>query len=475
MAETQTSTKFATSVVTGDIETRPGQSLDLGPLNLLKHGKACRVALLTPYSGGNLGDAAIQDALISNLRMRLPGVRFSGVTLNGENFVKQHGTGAFDLCVSSGLFYGMLRQGSGDPYEGRVRGTAIGIVKRVIKLIPGARLASRIWREFKHCRQGLLFLRGQDLLIVSGGGQLDEEWGGAWGHPFALFKWAMLARLAKVPLAFASVGACKAASTTSRFFLARALRSAHYRSYRDVNSRNIAAALFAPASADAVVPDMAFSLPSSAQAPSAGLRALAGGRKIIAVSPITYAKPQNWPHEDAAVYERYLTQLAVALSQLIAQDYFIVMVWSARADKETISDLLERLPDAAKKKSFSYVHVPLITKWQDLYSALADADFLITSRLHSTILGLVAQKPTIAISFDAKVDWAMQDLGQTEYLLHIREFTSQDVVAGIERLKTHSGAITEHLGGHKKSDQILFAGQYDALARLALAYHRERH
>src|SRR6185437_9395874 len=55
-------------------------------------------------------------------------------------------------------------------------------------------------------------------LIVSGGGQLDEEWGGAWGHPFALFKWAMLARLAKVPLAFASVGACKAASTTSRFF-----------------------------------------------------------------------------------------------------------------------------------------------------------------------------------------------------------------------------------------------------------------
>lgn len=475
MVEAQTSTIFPASVAKGEAETPLGESLDFGPLNSLENGKACRVVLLTPYSGGNLGDAAIQDALIANLRVRLPGVQFSGVTLNSENFVKQHGTGAFDLCVSSGLFYGMSRQGSGNPSQGRVPGTAIGAVKKVIKVIPGARLASRIWREFKHCRHGLLFLRGQDLLIVSGGGQLDEEWGGAWGHPFALFKWAMLARLAKVPLAFASVGACKAASTTSRVFFARALRRAHYRSYREANSRNIAAALFAPASADVVVPDMAFSLPSSAQASSTGLRALAGGRKIIAVSPITYAKPQNWPQEDAAVYERYLTQLAEALSQLIAQDYFIVLVWSARADKETISDLLSHLPDAAKKRSSSHIHLPLITKWQDLYTVLADADFLIASRLHSTILGFAAQKPTIAISFDAKVDWVMQDLEQTEYLLHIRDFTSQDVLAGVEKIKNQSSAITEHIRGQKENDQILFAGQYDTLARLALAHHRERH
>ncbi|HWF90754.1 MAG TPA: polysaccharide pyruvyl transferase family protein [Terriglobales bacterium] len=474
MEEARSSTTIATPASSGDPEIQFDQNEDRGRPHSWKNGKGFRVALLTPYSGGNLGDAAIQDALIANLRVRLPEVQFSGITLNCENFVNQHGTEAFALCASSGLFYGMSRHGSGNQSQKRGSPAGIGTIKRALKILPGSHLASRVWREFNHCRNGLRFLRGHDLLIVSGGGQLDEEWGGGWGHPFALFKWAMLARMAKVPWVFASVGACKAASATSRFFLSRALRRAHYRSYRDVNSRNIAAALFAPASADAVVPDMAFSLPASAQASSAGLRALAEGRKIIAVSPITYAKPQNWPHEDAAVYERYLTQLANALSQLIAQDYFIVMVWSARADKETISDLLARLSDAAKKRSSSHIHIPLITKWRDFYSFVADADFLIASRLHSTILGFVARKPTIAISFDAKVDWVMQDLEQTEYLLHIRDFTSEDVLTRVEEMKVQNSAITEYLGTHKKNNQALFASQYDALAELVLAHRGAR-
>ena len=50
-------------------------------------------------------------------------------------------------------------------------------------------------------------LRTQDLLIISGGGQLDEEYGGAWRLPFAICKWVLLARLARVPCAMASVGA----------------------------------------------------------------------------------------------------------------------------------------------------------------------------------------------------------------------------------------------------------------------------
>ena len=66
-----------------------------------------RIALLTPYTGGNLGDAAIQDALIANLRLRLPAVQFSGICLNGDNFVERHGSGFFPLCGSDGQFYRM--------------------------------------------------------------------------------------------------------------------------------------------------------------------------------------------------------------------------------------------------------------------------------------------------------------------------------------------------------------------------------
>jgi hypothetical protein len=39
-----------------------------------------RVALVTPYAGGNLGDANIQDAMITNSRIRLADAQFSGFT-----------------------------------------------------------------------------------------------------------------------------------------------------------------------------------------------------------------------------------------------------------------------------------------------------------------------------------------------------------------------------------------------------------
>ena len=66
-----------------------------------KHGP--RVALVTPYDGGNLGDAAIQDSMISNLRLRMPDVQFLGITLNGDNFVTQHGATVTFPLLASGL------------------------------------------------------------------------------------------------------------------------------------------------------------------------------------------------------------------------------------------------------------------------------------------------------------------------------------------------------------------------------------
>src|SRR5277367_2607889 len=74
----------------------------------------CRIALPTPYDGGNLGDAAIQDAMIENIRRRLPGVWLSGISLSCENFLNRHGGDAFPLCATDRPFYKMVRGGPGE-------------------------------------------------------------------------------------------------------------------------------------------------------------------------------------------------------------------------------------------------------------------------------------------------------------------------------------------------------------------------
>lgn len=438
----------------------------------------CRIALLTPYSGGNLGDAAIQDAMIANLRLRLPSAQFSGITLNCENFLERHGVEAFPLCATGKPFYGMTRRHKAPPEvdekdpcrEIKSRLQQLPLVGRLLKSTYAG-----LWslgKEIRHCFQAYRFLRTHDLLVVSGGGQLDEEWGGAWGHPFALFKWALLAWMARVPCAFASVGACKAHSVKSRFFLSAALRIATYRSYRDQRSLEFASGLLTRATGDSVVPDVAFSLPKLL-API-GISSTRHSRKVVAISPIVYAKPGNWPHEDGAVYQRYLAQMSTVVSRLMDEGYFLAIVWSSVADREAIDELLGYLSEESKMRLAQQVLIATIANWKDLLAVLQDADFVIASRLHSTILGFVAMKPTIAISFDPKVDEVMKDLGQTDYLLQIRDFSAEDVIQALHRIEHQKNVVMAQIGSYRQRALSVSESQYDTLAGDALTSHRRR-
>ena len=328
-------------------------------------------------------------------------------------------------------------------------------------------LGRRIFQEILHLIAGYRFIRAHDLLIVSGGGQLNEEWGGAWQHPYGLFKWAVLARVTGVPYVVASVGVGKLTSTVSRIFVSSALRMAEYRSYRDKHSKDIATGLLRHAARDPVVPDLAFSLPASVLPPPANIPAIANGRTAIAISLIAYGKPDWWCFQDSAVHERYVQEMTQVISELLRRGYFLLIVWSSLFDDQSvISELLGRLDDESKRKLTAQMHIPAtISTWKDLVATLRDADFLIASRLHSTILGFVSDTPAIAVSFDRKVDWVMEDLNQTNYLLQIRDFTSQDVIAALERLELRRDLVLHEIASYREQILPVFALQYDTLAR----------
>ncbi len=454
-----------------------------------------RIVLLTPYGGGNLGDASIQDAIIANLRLRLPNAQFSGITKSCDNFLDQHGVGAFPIQATVVRGYaltpGRLAEQRRREKESQAcepcrkrRGAWVGGLERALKSMPVIwrclKIGAAIPQEIRHCIGGYRFLCKQDLLIVSGGGQLSEQCGGAWGHPFALFKWAVLARVARVPYVVASVGygvervgVGKVDLTASRVFLAAALRMARYRSYRDKSTREFATNLLRRAAEDTVVPDMAFSLLPSQLPPPASIRGIAQGRTVVAISPIAFAKPGRWPSENAALHDRYLREMAQILSQLLRRDYFLVIVYSSLFDDESIiPELLARLEDESKHRLADQLHIPTIDTWRDLVATLSDVDLLIASRLHSTILGFVSARPTIAISFDPKVDWLMEGLNQTEYLLQFRDFTSKDVIRALDRLQVRRDVVLHQIASYRRRILPVSAEQYDTLAELAIASAR---
>jgi polysaccharide pyruvyl transferase WcaK-like protein len=441
-----------------------------------------RIALLTPYNGGNLGDAAIQDAFMANIRARLPQAVFSGISLNCDNFLVRHGANSFPLCASNIAYFGM----TGSQPKTTAKTTSLGsatlrtlksFCKSLLLRLPGVRSAGKmiqplavLRREIRHCVDGGRFLKGQDLLVVSGGGQLDDEWGGPWGHPYALLKWAIIARITGVPIAFASVGAGRTSSAISRYFLSQALRIARYRSYRDENSKKVATSLFSQAKNDPVIPDVAFSLRQSELPAPAQIGSFSQSRTVIAISPIRYGRAGSWPHENRSLYDRYLKQMATLVSQLLERGYMVVLLCSALADSEiVIPELLGRIEDERKVRFAGQIHVPDVSTWQDFAAVLRAADFLIASRLHSTIFGFLTQTPTIAISFDPKVDWVMEDLGQTDYLLQIRDFTAKDVIAALDQMTFHRNAIVDQIISYQCRIVPSWESQYDSLAKLAVA------
>jgi polysaccharide pyruvyl transferase WcaK-like protein len=461
---------------------------ELSPLDRKTNRGDCqssspRITLLDSYHGNNLGDASTQDAMVANIRLRLPNARFYGITLNSENFVDQHGVGAFPLVARYITHYGMSHGRYAEkPKETESPGRVVAwgrAIKGALKRVPILRqclpVLAVIPREIFHVIAGYRFLRTKDLLVVSGGGQLNEEWGGAWGHPFALFKWAILAQIARVPYVFASVGAGTVASTTSRLFVSAALRRACYRSYRDKNTQEIATALMGRVAADPVVPDLAFSLPCSEIPPPLGIREMAKDRTIVAISPISYAKPGMWSFEDRALYDRYVEEMAQVISRLLLRGCYLVIVCSSLGHDETvIPDLLGRLDDESKQRLDGQMHIPKVTTWKHLVATLRDVDLLIASRLHSTILGFISETPTIVISCEPKVDWLMEDVGQTDYLLQFRDFTSTDVIGGLDRLQLNKDTVVQQIASYRHQMISVFTRQYETLAKLGTASRGSR-
>jgi polysaccharide pyruvyl transferase WcaK-like protein len=92
--------------------------------------------------------------------------------------------------------------------------------------------------------------------------------------------------------------------------------------------------------------------------------------------------------------------------------------------------------------------------------------------LHGTILGFVTQTPVVAISFDPKVDWVMEDLHQTDYLLQIRDFTAQEVLSTLDRIKVRRDAVVERIASYRQGILSASERQYDSLTRLVLAHHQ---
>lgn len=392
-------------------------------------GPTWRVALLGPYVSRNLGDTSTQMAVISELRRRVEKCEILGIAPEPEDTLRSLGIPAFPL-TGAGAASGPLASQWGSPR--------------------GGGLLSRTQRMAR-------FIQTLDLLIVSGGGQLDDYWGGAWGHPWTLLHWSALARMHRVPVAFLGVGVDRLETPLSRRFARWSLDMASLIAFRDANSRDELQRI-GMRKPSRICADLAFGLRSAVPAQATQQAPFA---VINPVAQITWARSADPRHE------RYLANLVELGVWLAGQGLSLRIVCSQ--PKMDIADA-ERIARMLAERQVSDVHVCTTTDVQDYIDQVRSAEVVAASRLHGVILALVAGAPVVALSPLPKVEQVMADVGLGRFCLQLQDFSSSKLIElTAELLRDVEGARR-----HVSQVTLRLAAELDTVYEEVIALLRDR-
>jgi polysaccharide pyruvyl transferase WcaK-like protein len=384
-----------------------------------------KVGLLQHAGAGNRGDDASIDAVMDNIRTRWPDAQLFAFTMNPPDTQRRHGIPSYAIRRET------WAAGSGGVADNRVRFKETikaalrkhGFIFRSVRAINAA--VGKLTNPIRTFAKEVLFLarsfriiRSFDLLVVCGGGQLLDGWGGPWFFPYTLFKWCALAKLSGVKCYLINVGAGPIKHPLSKFFVTETLRLADYASFRDAKSRALAREVGFKGEAD-VFPDCVYSLNVL---PVVTKRSEIQGKPVVGISPMAYCDPRRYWVQDRAVYEDFVRKLTLFgswLSRGYELTLFSTDVWF---DSQTIEEL-----DAALRKETDVVDARVLTQdvllnTQALLSHLSSMEYIVTCRFHGVVFAHLMNKPVIAISHHQKVATQMADLGLSEYCLDIHSF-----------------------------------------------------
>lgn len=451
-------------------------------------GSPPRIALLTPYTGTNLGDAAIFEAAVRNLRERRPDAELVGLTLLPHATQKLHGiicrpsTGLHVPMYSDALFAseGTPTRPADDPdYRGKgadQRQASTQLWRVWLKELPLIRAAVRgcrntlhwlkAWKnEIVRLSSDWRAVRDFDAVFVCGGGQLDDEWGGPWGQPYVLARWAVLCQIRKRGFCLLSVGVCRLERALSWRFLSIALRRAAYRSYRDLGSRQMLSPVLEFTVSDPCVDDLAFSLPIHVKPRGPA----SSGSLVIGLSPIAHGRPGAAPTANQAGYLAYLDAIVGFVMDQCRAGHVVRVFSTTSIDRHAIGDLRKRLVELDDPKLQAAVRFLRTESLDDLLVQLADIDIVVASRLHGVILAHHLGRPTVAVSYDRKVEAQMHLFGQESCLLSTASVTRCQLNQCFANLSSELPAIHDRLLECNRVAFERLASQYETAIHASIA------
>jgi polysaccharide pyruvyl transferase WcaK-like protein len=431
------------------------------------------IGLLIHLGGGNLGDDATLDAVMQNISCRWPGAKIIGLSMNPSDTRTRHGIPSYAIrrgTWASGLTPGYVNPGAN---TGQIAGmnfranakspvrknqTVFTALKR-LKFI-AVKVPREIIAELFFIFRSLRLIRSLDLLVICGGGQLIDCWGGPWEFPYTIYKWVLFAKILRVKNIFLNVGAGPLTHPLSRFFARQALLCSDYVSFRDLKSRSLVQQMGFTGKSH-VVADSVYSLSTpnyntvGSEKPDA---------PVVGMSPMAYCFPGRYWKENRAQYDLFIQKLAVFGSLLISSGHRIALfssdIWF---DVETIQDLKKAMESKVDIARRQWITDRTVNTTEGFLSETSLVDYVVTCRFHGVVFAHLLSKPLLAISYHPKVITLMNDIGLSEYYVDIDTFDSDFLLSKFSLLTRNAELIKARMAGTLAGYRRKLADQFDDL------------
>lgn len=402
------------------------------PAGMSRPKRRARIAFWGNFGTLNLGNECTLAAAVINIRRRVPDAQLLSICRNPADTASRHALVAIPI-------------GAADPEPSRL--------PRPLRMLRRIRLELVDWlRTLRHARH-------IDSLLITGTGILTDAGEGALGLPYELFKWSLATRVCGGRLLFISVGTESIDRPLARILIRMALRLANYRCYRDRHSMQLMQSFGFPAQRDTIRPDLAFSLPLPAVLHSGGAPS-----RAVAVGLFNYRSRGAAGGVAATEYATYVDRICSLILWLLERGYAVrVIIGDLAYDEGVRADVRARLHVRGLDLDIrSFADEPA-TSFEQLLAQLASVDFVIASRYHNVLLSLLLGKPVVSVSYEAKNEALMQDMGLGRYCQTLDALDLPRLTEQFLELEKSAADLLPGMAARAAVNRDLLERQYDLI------------
>lgn len=381
-----------------------------------------KVGLFGLLGAGNMGNDGSLEVVLAYLREQHPAAELSALCSGSDVVEARYGVPSEPLYC----------------YYTRDRDPVLP-VRVVLKSVAKFRDAARVLR----------WVRRNDVVIVPGAGVLENTLPlRAWGFPLSLFLLSLFGRLTGTKVAFVNVGSNVIKQRMMRYFIRWATRLAHYRSFRDTLSRDALATMGVDTAGDEVYPDLVFALADPDVTVENG---------TVAVGLMDFHGSNDDRSRADDIHRTYVDGMRRFVRFLVDGGHRVRLLIGDEVDEVIVRQVLDEHP------SGTVAYEPIATLG-DVMAQIAKAEVVVGTRYHNVLCALKLAKPTISVSYSAKNDRIMADMGLGEFTQNARAVDADRLIDQFTAVAAAADRITPVLAEQSARRTALLTRQFEVLS-----------